>query len=993
MTQLPEPPNPKDFKDFRLRASTNRTRLLIILGLATIGVSGGLILRQWVYTRLVPLIEVAVVRLIDRPVEMGPIEGFSLTHVQFGETRVSPSNNDIDRAIVESVRVSFNPLEVIISRSLSFSVMLRSPTAIIEQDDTGQWLDLTINELEAGAIEFKLDAVQFEDAHVAVVPALLDSGEAEAGAIEPRSPNSLNPDTSTDEQLGDEQLDVLTRRRQQLDRDRNLPQAWPTIERPFVWLQAIDGRAAFFDENQRISFDVEGEPNTPSDGGSFKVSGEVDRQQEDWMANAVIQTQDLDIREFLLLAPELPVDIASGTISSNLRGELSATNDISIRGTAQVQDVRVDVPTLSQPIELAQSNLQFRGQQVQIENTQLSLGSSVLSARGRIDLREPERNAYNLALTGDNLDIATVLRDVGVSVPFAIEGQVDTTVNVAGPLQQPSITGTLNQASSIQVDRVELDAIGARFSLSPDALELNTIQVSPAAGGVVSGNGQVTFDQFGSLSFALDASNIPGDAIARQYAQDALPETLTLGLVSAQARITGTVSRPIVSAQWQALNGTYPAQGNLIAFNNRLSLRDVRVSIGEGTVRADSDLSLDDQQWRANATVEQLPLATIAPGQADTLGPSVLDGEVILSGTLRDLSPATIEADGQIIVSNLPMIDGPVTARGQWTGRGLQLDEAIAPNLQANGFIGFDFPTDASGAFGVPNINELDLDIVAQDVDLARSAAIISAINSGNLTSVADLTTDDEATATVPIAGIADFQGRLTGTLNQPTIDGTIAIQDLVVNDVAFDPMLTGNTRFTVGQGGTLNLDGQTDQLSATVDERYYPTEFVLRRGDILARGSTQGDRLLSTVENFPLGVLNLRPAANLGLGPLRGIVSGNVSVNLDTLNITDLSQLSASGDVRIIDPSLGHIEGDRFAGTFTYGNGVAIIDDGQLAVGSSDYDVTGRFAPTDDTLFKGQIAADNGNVQDLLVALKYFELQDLLRFFDPPQYGNAADL
>ncbi|MEM9448981.1 MAG: translocation/assembly module TamB domain-containing protein [Cyanobacteria bacterium P01_E01_bin.6] len=963
MTQLPQPPEPNHPNEQREKASAYRTRLLIVLGLAAIGVAGGAVLRQWVYTRLVPLVEQSVSGLIDRPVEMGAVEGFSLTHVRFGETVLPPTISDPDRAIADAVHVSFNPLEVLINRSLSFKVTLITPTAIVEQDESGLWVDTQVTSLEPGTIEFKLDSIRFQDAHVVLIPASLSSNGDRTTSL----PSNRNSSSITETPSG-----INSSRARLLQNERELPEAWPQMTLPFVWLQEIDGIATLRDENKRITFDIVGQPGTSDDGGTFDVTGELNTRQDSWQANVVVRTQNLDMTEFLLLAPELPVDITTGRVSSNLRGVLDAAGDVSVQGTAQLQEVGMRMAGVPSLIELTQGDLQFRGQQVQIENSTFQIGSSLLSARGRIDLQNNVADAYNLTVVGESLDIATVLRDAEVSVPIEVSGQLNTTVRITGPLAQPSIAGTMNHASTIQVDRLEFDAVGVRFRLLPNALEINTIQVSPSAGGVIAGSGKILFDDAMSLAFALDASNVRGDAIARQYFPDSLPEGLVIGSVSSRTQLTGTLQRPRLSAQWTASEGTYPAQGTLTMFNNQIAFRDVSVQVGEGSVLADADISLADQTWQAIATVEQLVLDTVVPDQ-----PGILDGDVIIAGTLQNLNPAAIEAEGRMTLTDFSLLDGPLTAQGRWIGTGLQLDEAIAPNLQARGFVGITFPSGTSGAIGAPIVNELDLDVLAQNVDLSLGASLLGS-------------SDTDA---FPIAGLANFDGQITGSLAQPTVDGNVVLQDLVINGIAFEPQMLGSTRFTLGEGGAFNLAGQNDRITVAVDERYYPTEFLIRRGQILAQGETQDNRLQAQVANFPIGILNIQPAENLGLGALRGNLTGSLSLDLATLDLADLSSVAASGDVEIIDPSLGHIEGDRFTGRFIYGNGIADIRNGTLVVGTSNYGVSGRLSPTAETLFQGQITADNGDIQDLLVAFKYFELQDLLRFFDPPQYGVAADL
>ena len=948
MTQLPQTPEPNRPNSGDRKSVIYRARLIFVLGLVTAGVASGVAIRQWIYAHLVPLVEQSILALIERPIELGNVEGFSLTHVRFGKTLLPPTQDDPDRANVEAIHVRFNPIEVLINRSLSFNVLLINPTGVVEQDASGQWIDTELQPLEPGAIEFKLGSIRFRDAHVALVP------HGTPGDADEEQPVSLEG-IGSGQNLNDSQSISL---------ERGLPEQWPDVAIPFVWVRDLEGIVTLRDENERILFELAGQSGQNPRRGTFEFEGELNREPNDWQVSTVVRTQGLDITPFLPLVPDgLPVDVTGGVISSNIQGMFDSHGEIDLQGTAQFRDFAAQAAGLPTPVQAGQGRLRFQGQRIQLEESTIQFGGSVLSARGRIDLRDNVQEGYALTIQADALDIATVLRDVNVQLPVDLDGQVVAVAQVTGPLDQPLISGTVNQSSVVRVDRLELESVGARFRLRSDALEVNAIQVSPSVGGLITGSGQVGLVDDRPLDFVFDLADLPGDAIARPYLTTPLPDEFQIGSVAAGAQISGTLQRPNLTAQWTAPQGTFPARGNVEIVGSQVALRDMSVRIGDGTVLAEADLSLDTQQWDAIATLNQLALSTFLPEQ-----PGVLDGGITLAGTLQDISPAAIQGEGQFNLSEAPILGEPLSATVRWVGTGIEIDEAIAPSIQARGFVGVAFE-----AAELPAITDLDLEVSAQDIALD---------------SVASLTPE-----TVALSGLASFDGQVTGTLDMPSIDGDLALQNLVVNDLAFEPRLSGRARFTLGEGGQINLIGQQDQIAATVDGRYYPTEFSVRRGQIVAQGGTQGDRLQATLENFPLGILNLRPAENLGLGRLDGWLTGSLSVDLDTLNVADFSTLSASGDVAIVEPSLGHIEGDRFTGRFLYGNGTAVVNGGTLTVGQSEYDVVGRLSPTSDTLFRGQIMAEEGSVQDLLVAFKYFELPDLLRFFDPPQYGSARDL
>ncbi len=94
-------------------------------------------------------------------------------------------------------------------------------------------------------------------------------------------------------------------------------------------------------------------------------------------------------------------------------------------------------------------------------------------------------------------------------------------------------------------------------------------------------------------------------------------------------------------------------------------------------------------------------------------------------------------------------------------------------------------------------------------------------------------------------------------------------------------------------------------------------TSIRLRQGGktpepIVAIANREGEFLDVDVKNFPLSLLNISPAANLGFTKaLKGEVTGKALVNLFTFATT--------AKVQVIKPSVGYIDGEAITADFAY--------------------------------------------------------------------------
>ncbi|MGB3492090.1 MAG: translocation/assembly module TamB domain-containing protein [Elainellaceae cyanobacterium] len=965
------------------RSPLGRVALITGATLTVAGMAGAVAARQWVYTRLVPTVESSLENLMQRPIEVGDVEGFTPFSIRLGETVLPPTSTDSDRAVIDALQVRFNPLEVLFKRQLSLGVTLIRPRVVIEQSDTGSWVDTEFQPQEPGAIEIKLDRVRVQDAQVAFVPYSdaenADPLSSDVGNLGIENP-ALEPGGASLESS-----QTLTQAAA-LPPTWSQPQLWPPVSERAVAIAPIDGVVRFRDENRRFIFDLTGQPwvdpeLTGDTGGEFELEGELflgDQTPSGAFdlnaleAKAMIRSQNLAIAPVTSLLPNLPATVPAGRLHSQLEVSIAPNFRWDVLGTARFEDLEAEVAGLPFGLSDGGGQVRFRGGIAQLDGVSAQIGATPFEARGQIRYRDSLSPGYDLLVEGRSLDLAELAETAALDLPVAIDGQVNTEIQITGALDEPQIEGTINQVRPIQVDQVAIDTLGARFQITPHALEptaveVNAFQAVLSQGGVIAGTGRLGLTPVQDLDFSFDLSDLSADALVRPYLAQPLPEGVNLGNLTATLAIAGTLQSPRANVSWALPQATYPAQGEVQLLGDRLQLRNTTVEVLAGTVQPEAEINLRDRQWQAVARLNQVPLRPFLREQSGDVS-----GLVQASGSLNDLSLPAIDAEGQIRLSSIPVLAEPLTADFRWVGNGIELREATTPSFRASGFIAIQIEEG-----NIPSISQLDLDVQTETIDIQRAIAFLPA----------------SLPANVQITGQTRFAGKVTGTPSTPTLDGNLALNNLVVNDVAFDPTLAGRAQFTLGDGGRLDLTGGQDRIALAVDAQYRPVTFLVRQGSSVAEGRTEGDRLITQLTNFPLAVLNLRPAPETGLGRVAGAVSGRITVNLETFNLADPTSINAFGNVEIRNPRVGHIEGDFFQGRLIYEDGIVALNGGQLRVGDSTYALVGRLSPTDDTLFRGQLSATNGGIQDLLVALQYFELTDILRLLSPPTYGMASDV
>ncbi|ABA22489.1 Protein of unknown function DUF490 [Trichormus variabilis ATCC 29413] len=378
------------------------------------------------------------------------------------------------------------------------------------------------------------------------------------------------------------------------------------------------------------------------------------------------------------------------------------------------------------------------------------------------------------------------------------------------------------------------------------------------------------------------------------------------------------------------------------------------LNVAGGTVNL-RNVSLNDGRWQALANAEQIQLNRFSPQLQGRLSSNIQ-----LAGTTASFQLADIRAAGQINASQgLAQLAQPINAQFQWNGKQIIVQRATTPGLSASGAIAVQLPQT-----GTPQIAGLNLNVQAQNFDLSK--------------------TGFQTPGDVAIAGLLNFNGQVTGTLNTPEASGNIRLRNFNVGSLAFDPVLTGNVNFQGGQGASLQLAGTQDKIALNLDANYRPSSFLVQRAGAVTTGRTEEDNLIINAQQFPIALVSgFLP--NNQFRPLGGELSGNLVVNLNNYAV--------AGDVAIANPRIARASADEFRGNINYADGTANLANGLLRLGDSNIAVSGSLQAGNDPKFQLQANLNQTRVENLLQAFSLFDFGDFGGGLESPTLAGAEVL
>ncbi|CAD5969483.1 hypothetical protein PCC9214_03714 [Planktothrix tepida] len=584
--------------------------------------------------------------------------------------------------------------------------------------------------------------------------------------------------------------------------------------------------------------------------------------------------------------------------------------------------------------------------------------------------------------------------------------QLNPWINLGLPLANlPNNVKTQIQTIDLRNSRL---TGGGNITGNLDNLNLNTL--------IANASGQVNLGNFGGTINAegqLQNNQLIAQVITNQIP---LQPLINLGLPLANLQPSLVAEINALNLQGGFLQGSANFRGNLTNFspNNLIASLDGQVNLGQGGGFVLATGETQQGQWKAGFKGDEIALSRFSRlvesqipelmanlrqngllDQAENMPllRGLLNTEILGQGNLASINPKTIQALGQLQLTELPIIKQPFDAIASWNGQQINIQKAETPGFSTDGFVGVEFQGN-----GILQLSNLNLNVRVNNFDLQSPLA-------QNILAILppEVTTGDSPL----VAGIVNFNGKLTGTLSALNLNGDLRLNNFALRDVTFDPLLAGTVNISPGQQVNVALAGEQDKIELVLDDKYLPISFLVQRDKSLLVGQSQGNNLNISLEQFPLQTLSFSPLAQFDIGLLKGIASGQVTVsNLASFN---LNQIAATGNIIVQEPALGYIQADSFKGNFNYQNGIVTLTDAELKKGITQVLINTKAqvseilaslsAPNTQNLstvsnqFEGTIKIPQGSLQDVLTALKIFNLEDLARGLKPPDYATATEV
>ncbi|MGB5962208.1 MAG: translocation/assembly module TamB domain-containing protein [Coleofasciculaceae cyanobacterium] len=794
----------------------------------------------FVYRQLAPSVQDTVSKILSRPVKMGKVESFSLTGLRFGATELPATATDSDRASVQNVDVSYNLIPLILNRRLELDVTLVKPKVYIEQDADGQWVTTKIKTLPKGAIDVKLQTLQLRDADVELLP---------RGAAK-------------------------------------------NVRKP-IFATLSSGKSRFLNNNKLIQFETQG---SLVKAGNFTLKGES--RTDTGQINLAVSGNKIGAAELGRLI-QLPLLLQAGQVDGNLEINITRDKPLTFSGTATLDKVTARLAQLPQPFSQTNGQLRFKGTQVQLEKVTTLFGQIPAVANGTIDTQAD----INLTAQTAAVDLPKILQAFKFpKLPIPVLAEVQTALQVTGPLAKPIVSGQVKTTKVAQVDRLNLQNASAQFRLVDSKITISNIVATPSVGGVVKGTGTVTLGDKGTAQFDAQASNVPADAIAKIYELD-LP--FPLGLISGTTQIATTLANP------QNYRATGTADLNLAG--GSVKARNIQVNAGNFSTEV-----------QANG-VKIGSLVTV-PEQFNV----PVSGNFNLAGSLSSLSLSTIQgsgngrlniAGGTVNASDIQLANGRFTAQieasevqpGQLASVPAQFNSPLSGNFNIAGDLA-SFSTDTikgsgSGSLnlagGKVNINDLQLadgrftaQIRASGVEIGRLATVPPQFNSplsgvfnvsGALASLSPQTIKGSGSGSLNLAG---------GTVNASNIqlaEGRFTAQ-VRANGVQLGKLAAVPPQLDSPVSGNFNVSGDLASLSPQTIKGSGSGSLNVAGGTVNASNIQLADgRFTAQVEANGVQIGQLAPIPSQFNGP----VSGNFNLSGDLASLSP-STVQGSGSGRL---------------------------------------------------------------------------------------------
>ncbi|MEL7504112.1 MAG: translocation/assembly module TamB domain-containing protein [Cyanobacteria bacterium J06554_6] len=1036
------PPSPRHRRFWR------KFGLAFGVGTLLLGGAGALWARYYINNELAPFLSKTLTRSLDRPVAIGEVERVTPNSIRVGPSSVGATPTDPTAVTAETVEVRFNLLTALLTRRLSLDLVVSEAEGYLEQDEEKGWLTLETPEREPPERELfkvEVDEVVVRDSLLTLVPYPATPDQRTPILLEDfRGELDIDPVDLGDEsaqRFNFEMVGSPTAGGTILFRGEVQPVAATSANRRVDRITNLEVQAdrAGLPDVSAFTLSTLGFQNFPVEAEAGQVSGNLDlqfRPDEPTEFSGTTQVTDGVVQVANLPEPLTDVDAevqfrdnqiifdqASASLNDQVAtGEgtiyLGERYDLTAQAEAVTIDAIVDTFGLDLPVPLAgtfdtelavvgplrapevlgeltatelvtvdrltfetvRASYQFDTATRALALTEMlaiPTEGGLLTGQGAVDF-SGEAVTLAFEVDGENLPGDAISTLYTENLPITL-GTLDAQATVVGS------PGNLITTARWQAPEAQYPGQGL-VSFADGVLTFSDTTVA-IAGGTVSGSGRVANGQWqadlaaagvplnqfqdrlsgqltGDFQLAgpvqnagLDTVRGQGNFQVQQLASGSLSGTASLsdGRWQTDVNAAGVALDQFASNLSGQLSGDFQLAGSaqnpgLDTTNGSGNFRVAQIAGGNLTGTG----FLGNGQWQADVNAAGVQISQFSPQLRGGLS-----GQVQLSGQTDNFSPRAIQAQGNVALTQglsglsaqLEGFDQPLTSAFAWNGEQLRIDSASSSQLQANGVVIPQFSGNR-----LTGIQRFDLALAADRYPLAALPVALP--------------------AALSVDGLATFDGQLTGSPSAPNLVGTLQLDQFAVNQLRFEPTLAGTVNYDAGELA-LNVAGSSDAIAFNYSS-LQDFNFRVDWQNASAQGEAEGDLLTANLQEFPLAVVDGLPRSPLG--PIRGTVSvPDLQVNLATR--------SGMGSLTIDELELGYVAIDQFAGQVRYADDLITLAGGQVLFGNSFYELNAQVNLGPELSYNASLQTEQGNVEDLLVALSIFDLSDFGRGLQPPEW------
>ena len=282
--------------------------------------------------------------------------------------------------------------------------------------------------------------------------------------------------------------------------------------------------------------------------------------------DATFKTVNAKLDELLNIAKAYGFNAVDGmngtgavTIDVHAVGPIKNTDAMTFTGTGAIQNASLKTPTLTQPVNVRNANLQFTQNSVNLTNLAASVGST--NASGNLSIADFQAPRLTFALAADKINVTELQKLMAPAKPAPAK-KADASWSLvpsaeAAPAPQPSFldtatgTGTIT-VGSLAYDRTTLTNVHSNVNLNHGVVQLNPLTAQVFGGQI---NGSITADlRHETSSFAVNAKLNGADA---NQLLTAVANTKDTVYGTLNATMNQTFSTPASGDVTQTLNGPF----------------------------------------------------------------------------------------------------------------------------------------------------------------------------------------------------------------------------------------------------------------------------------------------------------------------------------------------------------------------------------------------------------------------------------------------------